>query len=82
MWKNKWPKIVKLGGGATIGRFVLFDLKIYYRATVIKLYSFDESIHTQINGINLSSEIDTHKKGQMIFDKGAQIKKKWHIQQI
>lgn len=46
MWKNKWPKIVKLGGGATIGRFVLFDLKIYYRATVTKLYSFDESIHT------------------------------------
>ena len=87
IWNNKKPRIAKtiLNNKRTSGKITMPDLKLYYRAIMIKTAWYWYS-DRQINGNSTEDpEMNPHTYGHLIFDKGAktiQWKKRQHFQQM
>ena len=88
IWNNKKPRIAKtlLKDKSTSGRITLPDLKLYYRAIVIKTarYWYTDRQVDQWNRIE-DPEMNSYTYGHLIFDKGAktiQWEKRQHFQQM
>ena len=86
IWNNKKPRILKtiLNNKRTSGGITITDLKLYYRAIVIKMawYWYCDRQVDQWNRTE-DSEMNLHTYGHLIFDKGAEtIQWKKHFQQI
>ena len=85
---NKNPRIVKtlLKDRRTSGGITMPDLKLYYRAIVMKIawYWYSDRKVYQWNRIK-DPEMNPHTYGHLIFDRGAktiQWKKRQHFQQM
>jgi hypothetical protein len=88
IWKNKKPRIPKtiLNNKRTSGRITMPDLKVYYRATVIKTawYWYSDREVGQWNRTE-DSKMKPHSYGHLIFSKGAKnhpVKQIQHFQQM
>jgi hypothetical protein len=88
MWNNKKLRIAKilLKDKSTSGGITMPDLKLYYRAIVIKTtwYWYSDRQVDQWNRME-DPEMNPHTFGHLIFDKGAktiQWKKRQHFQQM
>jgi hypothetical protein len=94
IWNNKKPRIVKtiLNNKRTSGEITILDLKLYYRAIVIKTawYQYRDKQEDPWNRIE-DPEMNPHTYGHLIFDKGAKTiqskkkkkkKKRQHFQQM
>jgi hypothetical protein len=69
IWNNKNPRISKtiLNNKRTSGGISIPNLKLYYRAIVIK-----KKLHG-IGTVTEDPEVNPHTYGHLIFDKGAKI---------
>jgi hypothetical protein len=88
IWNNKKPRIAKtlLNDKRSSGGITMPDLKLYYRAIVIKTawYGYSDRQLDQWNRIE-DPEMNSHTYGYLIFDKGAktiQVEKRQHFQQM
>jgi hypothetical protein len=74
IWKREKLRVAKtiLNNKRTSGGITLLDLKVYYRATVIKTAWYWYS-NRQVNQWNRIEDqgMNTHTYGHLIFDKGA-----------
>ena len=74
VWNNKKRRIAKtlLKDRSTSGGITMPDLKLYYRAIVVKTawYWYSDRQVDQWNGIE-DPEMNPHAYGHLIFDKGA-----------
>jgi hypothetical protein len=74
IWKNKKSRIAKtlLNDKRTSGEITMPDLKLYYRAIVIKsvMYWYSDRQVDQWNRIE-GTEMNPHTYGHLIFDKEA-----------
>jgi hypothetical protein len=88
IWNDKKPRIVKtiLNNKSTSVRITTPDLKLYYRAIVIKTAWYWYS-DRQVNQLNRTEdpEMSPHTYGHLLFGKGAktiQWKKRQHFQKM
>ena len=89
IWNNKKPRIAKtvLNKKRTSGGITMPDLKLHYRAIVIKTawYCYSNKQVDQWNRIE-DPEMNSHTYGHLIFDKGAKtihpVEKRQHFQQM
>jgi hypothetical protein len=76
IWNNEKPTIAKtvLNNKRTSGGITMPDIKLYYRAIVMKtaLYWFSDILVDQWNRIE-DPEMNSYTYGHLIFDKGAKI---------
>jgi hypothetical protein len=76
IWNNKKLRIAKtlLNDKRTSGRITMPDLKLYFRAIVIKSawYWYSDRLVYQWNRTE-DPEMNPHTYGHFIFDKGAKI---------
>jgi hypothetical protein len=84
IWKGKKTNIAKtiLNNKGTSGEITVRDLKLYYRAIVVKTawYWYRDRQVDQWNRIE-DPEIKPHTYGHLIFDKDAKnIEKRMHVQ--
>ena len=74
IWNNKKPRVAKtlLNDKRISGGITMPDLKLYYRAIVIKTawYWYSDRKVYQWNRIEIP-EMNPHSYGHMIFEKGA-----------
>ena len=73
MWRGKRPSTTNiiLKEKNKVGGLTLPNLKIFYKAPVIKKCDTGEKLTNRLIEQNGGSRIDPHKCSQLMFDKGA-----------
>jgi hypothetical protein len=73
MWNNKISRILKtiLNNNRSSGEITIPDLKLYYKAIVIKTVGINRDRQEHEWDRTEDTEMNPHTYGHLIFDKGA-----------